>query len=66
VEGFGWSNGVLIWAADMFGQQLQTPDCGNITAADIEQNAKRGLGVRSAMHLSNTDARWVKKFNRGS
>ncbi|KAI7616077.1 hypothetical protein KC319_g19567, partial [Hortaea werneckii] len=35
VEGFGWSNGVLIWAADKFGRQLKTPMCGNITAADI-------------------------------
>ena len=35
VKGFGWSNGALIWMADVFGSQIQTPDCGNITAADI-------------------------------
>ena len=31
VTGFGWSNGVLIWVADIFGQQLTTPVCGNMT-----------------------------------
>ncbi|PHH69441.1 hypothetical protein CDD80_6737 [Ophiocordyceps camponoti-rufipedis] len=28
VKGFGWSNGVLIWAADVFGRELVRPDCG--------------------------------------
>lgn len=58
VEGFGWSNGVLIWAVDQFGQRLRTPDCGNITAADIGDEARR---KRSAVELSRRDARWVKK-----
>ncbi|KAF2442719.1 glycoside hydrolase family 37 protein [Karstenula rhodostoma CBS 690.94] len=57
VEGFGWSNGVLIWAVDKFGQHLQTPDCGNITAADISTKRKR-----SAVHLDTRDAHWVKRF----
>jgi alpha,alpha-trehalase len=55
VEGFGWSNGVLIWAVDEFGQRLQTPDCGNITAAGPADNKKR-----SALELSKRDAAWVK------
>jgi len=59
VEGFGWSNGVLIWAADQFGQSLTTPECGNITAANIGGgDAKR---KRSAMELSKRDAQWIKK-----
>jgi alpha,alpha-trehalase len=73
VEGFGWTNGVLIWAAvskmefvvrewrltikqDVFGQQLTTPDCGNITAAHTE-NAKR-----SAVELHRRDAEFVKRW----
>jgi len=59
VEGFGWSNGVLIWAADQFGQSLTTPECGNITAANIGGgDAKR---KRSAVELSKRDAKWFKK-----
>jgi len=59
VEGFGWSNGVLIWAADQFGQSLTTPECGNITAANIGGgDAKR---KRSAVELSKRDAKWIKK-----
>jgi alpha,alpha-trehalase len=56
VEGFGWSNGVLIWAVDEFGQRLQTPDCGNITAAQPEGQMKK----RSAVELSKRDAGWIK------
>ncbi|KAF2749798.1 glycoside hydrolase family 37 protein [Sporormia fimetaria CBS 119925] len=41
VEGFGWTNGVLIWIADVFGQQLKTPECGNITAADVESEGDK-------------------------
>lgn len=63
VEGFGWSNGVLIWAADIFGGQLQTPDCGNITAADTTDGGNmRRKAKRSHMHVSKRDARWIKKF----
>ncbi|KAF2242436.1 glycoside hydrolase family 37 protein [Trematosphaeria pertusa] len=59
VEGFGWTNGVLIWAADLFGQQLKTPDCGNITAADISDKKRK----RNAVELPKRDAAWIKKFN---
>jgi alpha,alpha-trehalase len=27
VEGFGWTNGVIIWAADVFGKLLRAPVC---------------------------------------
>ena len=33
VEGFGWTNGVLLWTVDTFGDRLATPKCGKITAA---------------------------------
>ncbi|KAF4468172.1 Trehalase [Fusarium albosuccineum] len=59
VEGFGWTNGVLIWAVDTFANKLKRPDCGDIEAADI--NDKRSL---SAVMLHARDARRVKKFGR--
>ncbi|KAH7064134.1 Six-hairpin glycosidase-like protein [Paraphoma chrysanthemicola] len=63
VEGFGWSNGVLIWAVDQFGEKLQTPDCGNITAANLGGgDAKK---KRSAVELSKRDAKWIKNMKRG-
>ncbi|ORY09166.1 Six-hairpin glycosidase-like protein [Clohesyomyces aquaticus] len=57
VEGFGWSNGVLIWAADVFGQRLQTPECGDLKPAQSKKIRKK-----SAVDLSSRDAQWVKNF----
>lgn len=63
VEGFGWSNGVLIWAVDQFGQSLKTPECGNITAANIGDGAaKKKKRDQSAVELSKRDAKWVKQM----
>ncbi|GAB7366783.1 hypothetical protein MBLNU230_g0734t1 [Neophaeotheca triangularis] len=56
VEGFGWSNGVLIWVADVFGRQLLQPECGDLTAADVDT----GVARRSAVMLGRRDAGWVK------
>ncbi|KAJ2779152.1 hypothetical protein H4R18_004183 [Coemansia javaensis] len=28
--GFGWTNGVLLWALDLFGPQLRTPQCPGV------------------------------------
>jgi alpha,alpha-trehalase len=56
VEGFGWTNGVLIWAADTFADKLKRPDCGNITAAHVNP------GKRSAVELDARDAKWTKMF----
>ncbi|ORY62246.1 trehalase-like protein [Pseudomassariella vexata] len=61
VEGFGWTNGVLLWVADTFNTQLQRPDCGNITAA--VNTEKRGAGP-SAVELDQSDARNVKLFHK--
>ena len=58
VEGFGWSNGVLIWTADTFGNKLKRPDCGHITAAPPSGGSKK----RSALEISSADARRIKKF----
>jgi alpha,alpha-trehalase len=63
VEGFGWSNGVLIWAADTFAEKLKRPDCGNITAANITPGKKRSLAQR-AVELDPWDAEWTKAFGR--
>ncbi|TGJ88171.1 hypothetical protein E0Z10_g557 [Xylaria hypoxylon] len=59
VEGFGWSNGVLIWAVDTFGNKLKRPDCGSLEPAPLDlRDSER------AVFLSNIDARWTKKFGR--
>ncbi|CAM1503059.1 Fc.00g078350.m01.CDS01 [Cosmosporella sp. VM-42] len=59
VEGFGWTNGVLLWTADTFKDELKRPDCGDIQAADV--NSKRSI---SAVMLDKRDANRVKKFGR--
>ncbi|AEO70020.1 9fd4d0db-228e-4fe1-8548-bea1feac3ea8 [Thermothielavioides terrestris] len=70
VEGFGWSNGVLIWAADVFGAQLKRPDCGNITAAHTSgsgaQKRSGGSLARRAVELDPWDAAWTKMFGRSA
>lgn len=58
VEGFGWTNGVLIWIVDKFGNELKRPNCGNITAAKTKE-AKRSMG-QSPVELHPHDARWIK------
>ncbi|KAJ2900764.1 hypothetical protein MKZ38_002255 [Zalerion maritima] len=50
VEGFGWTNGVLLWTLDQFGDILTTPECGDIEAADVHEEgggAKRRMGRRA-------------------
>ncbi|KAI0109995.1 glycoside hydrolase family 37 protein [Daldinia grandis] len=66
VEGFGWTNGVLIWAVDTFGNKLKRPDCGNLTAANIDRKLRErdSFGQR-AVELSSYDARWVANPGRG-
>lgn len=62
VEGFGWTNGVLLWTVDVFGNNLTRPDCGNISAAKVH-GGKRSLPPR-AVELDYHDAAWTKKFGR--
>ncbi|KAL6872042.1 glycoside hydrolase family 37 protein [Trichoderma novae-zelandiae] len=58
VEGFGWTNGVLLWTADTFGSQLKRPQCGNIRAGHPAPSR------RSAVQLDVWDASRIKKFGR--
>ncbi|KAL7898647.1 glycoside hydrolase family 37 protein [Trichoderma sp. SZMC 28014] len=62
VEGFGWTNGVLLWTADTFGNKLNRPQCGNITAGHPAPSSSSSK--RSAVHLDAWDARRVKKFGK--
>jgi alpha,alpha-trehalase len=62
VEGFGWSNGVLIWMGDVFGRELRTPECGDISAADVSPDGKRRK--RSAVELHESDVRFVKRWEK--
>ncbi|KAI1020081.1 hypothetical protein LB503_006342 [Fusarium chuoi] len=57
VEGFGWTNGVLIWAVDEFGNRLKQPQC-NFTGDS--SNERRDTS--SAVMLHARDAARVKKF----
>ncbi|PFH57581.1 hypothetical protein XA68_14845 [Ophiocordyceps unilateralis] len=57
VEGFGWSNGVLIWAADSFAQHLARPNCGEMEAAPPSEE-------RRAVYLHPVDARRVAALGR--
>ncbi|RYP54887.1 hypothetical protein DL768_000451 [Monosporascus sp. mg162] len=79
VEGFGWTNGVLIWIVDTFGNDLRRPECGDLSTDDGEgdgdANGRKKLRRRrrnipatgpSAVELSPVDARWIKKFGRRS
>jgi len=73
VEGFGWTNGVLIWAVDTFRNNLTRPDCGEIVAAPpsgggdsrtTTREEQRRDGKRAAVQLSASDMRFIKKFAR--
>lgn len=66
VEGFGWTNGVLIWAVDTFNTKLKRPDCGNLTAAHTTSSKKKRHADPSAVELHPFDARWTKKFGSRS
>lgn len=65
VEGFGWTNGVLIWAVETFGDKLTTPDCGDIEAAKVARREGGRKRERMAVELERGDAKWVKRFGRG-
>lgn len=65
VEGFGWTNGVLIWAADKFGDKLKRPECGDITPAHVGSSKRAGMPVeKRAVELDAFDAKFTKKFAR--
>ncbi|KAK3329058.1 glycoside hydrolase family 37 protein [Apodospora peruviana] len=64
VEGFGWTNGVLLWAADTFAGKLKRPECGNITAANVSPEPTKRSPERRAVELDSWDSKWTKKFGR--
>lgn len=61
VEGFGWTNGVLIWIADVFGRELKEPVC-NITTSESSQGGTRRRS-ESAVWLDRRDAEWIRRFH---
>jgi alpha,alpha-trehalase len=54
--GFGWSNGVLIWVGDKFGDRLELPACEQ----ELEQEAG-GNGGASSRKMKKRDAKWRSK-----
>ncbi|KUI60870.1 Trehalase [Cytospora mali] len=70
--GFGWSNGVLIWVADTFRNQLQTAFCPNLTVNDTgavtsDKHAQHGDGRGDgiAVGLDQFDASWTSSHVGG-
>lgn len=77
VVGFGWSNGVLIWVADTFRDNLQTPPCtGDLNASsliagagDNNENGNHSTETLQtvskrkirAIELNSWDARWISE-----
>lgn len=41
--GFGWTNGVVLWVANAYGNVLDAPKCPNITA-DVVSNGNNSGG----------------------
>jgi alpha,alpha-trehalase len=46
--GFGWTNGVVLWVASVFGDQLVAPECPN----PLVQASTEGTGTSSS-HRKN-------------
>ncbi|KAH6604373.1 trehalase precursor [Trichoderma cornu-damae] len=63
VEGFGWTNGVLLWAADTFGSRLKRPQCGDLEAGHAAAPSGSS-SERSAVQLDAWDASRVKRFGK--
>lgn len=55
--GFGWSNGVLIWAGDVFGDRLQLPACEQVLEAEAD-NAEK---AKRSTKVPKKDAHWRLK-----
>jgi alpha,alpha-trehalase len=52
VEGFGWTNGVTIWAADVFAEKLKTPVCPEDEVSSVVER-KRWLEERRSKVARN-------------
>ncbi|CAK1359620.1 Trehalase [Cercospora beticola] len=54
--GFGWSNGVLIWVGDLFGDRLELPACEQV----LEEGGDASDGGNSRK-IKKRDAKWRSK-----
>lgn len=43
--GFGWTNGVVLWAASNYGKVLNAPDCPPLILATSSTNSSSGTGT---------------------
>ncbi|KAK8854633.1 hypothetical protein IAR55_003372 [Kwoniella newhampshirensis] len=43
--GFGWTNGVVLWAAGHFGQYLPAPTCPMIPIVEVANNSTTPVGI---------------------
>jgi len=47
--GFGWTNGVVLWVANAYGNVLDTPKCPNITANSVSSGNNSGGSTNGAI-----------------
>lgn len=52
--GFGWTNGVVLWVANAYGNVLDAPKCPNITADAVSNENNSGGSTNGA--ISNVGA----------
>ncbi|KAL7749723.1 hypothetical protein RI367_004951 [Sorochytrium milnesiophthora] len=51
-EGFGWTNGVILWALDKYGQGLQEPECPPITNGTSQEASTRATAPAAAFPVA--------------
>jgi len=46
--GFGWTNGVLLWVASTYGEQLVAPQCPPLVPATTTTSASAAVGLQAS------------------
>lgn len=54
--GFGWTNGVVLWVADEYGQYLPSPTCPLIPIIESGNATQTGSGMNGTSSGNGTTA----------
>jgi alpha,alpha-trehalase len=46
--GFGWTNGVLLWVASTYGEQLVAPQCPALTVSATSTTTGAAVGLQAS------------------
>jgi alpha,alpha-trehalase len=46
--GFGWTNGVLLWVASTYGEQLVAPQCPPLVATTATSSTSAAVGLQAS------------------